>query len=78
MDITHITLKREFVNWWAHLASNQGPSGYEPVALPTELWARSFYGIGKSSSPSTSPKPEVFFSKQNNFAGELLTKPSHF
>jgi hypothetical protein len=19
--------------WWAHLASNQGPTGYEPVAL---------------------------------------------
>ena len=28
--------------WWAHLASNQGPSGYEPVALPTELWALTF------------------------------------
>jgi hypothetical protein len=28
--------------WWAHLASNQGPSGYEPVALPTELWAHQF------------------------------------
>ena len=27
--------------WWAHLGSNQGPTGYEPVALPTELWARS-------------------------------------
>jgi hypothetical protein len=25
---------------WAHLASNQGPTGYEPVALPTELWAQ--------------------------------------
>ena len=25
--------------WWAHLGSNQGPTGYEPVALPTELWA---------------------------------------
>ena len=25
---------------WAHLVSNQGPTGYEPVALPTELWAR--------------------------------------
>ena len=24
---------------WAHLASNQGPTGYEPGALPTELWA---------------------------------------
>jgi hypothetical protein len=20
--------------WWAHLDSNQGPTGYEPVALP--------------------------------------------
>ena|GEM_PF-1827415 len=26
--------------WWAHLDSNQGPTGYEPVALPSELWAR--------------------------------------
>ena len=26
--------------WWAHLDSNQGPTGYEPVALPAELWAR--------------------------------------
>ena len=26
-------------SWWAHLDSNQGPTGYEPVALPTELWA---------------------------------------
>ncbi len=25
---------------WAHLVSNQGPTGYEPVALPAELWAR--------------------------------------
>ena len=25
--------------WWAHLGSNQGPTGYEPVALPAELWA---------------------------------------
>ena len=24
---------------WAHLGSNQGPTGYEPVALPAELWA---------------------------------------
>ena len=27
--------------WWAHLDSNQGPTGYEPVALPIELWALS-------------------------------------
>ena len=28
-----------FLRKWAHLGSNQGPTGYEPVALPTELWA---------------------------------------
>ncbi len=27
------------VLWWAHQGSNLGPSGYEPVALPIELWA---------------------------------------
>ena len=26
-----------FCNWWAHLDSNQGPTGYEPVALTN--WA---------------------------------------
>ena len=26
--------------WWAILGSNQGPTGYEPVALTTELMAR--------------------------------------
>lgn len=26
--------------WWARQDSNLGPTGYEPVALPTELWAR--------------------------------------
>jgi hypothetical protein len=25
--------------WWAHQDSNLGPTGYEPVALTTELWA---------------------------------------
>ena len=30
-----------FHPWWAHLGSNQGPTGYEPVALPIELWALS-------------------------------------
>ena len=24
---------------WAHQGSNLGPTGYEPVALTTELWA---------------------------------------
>ena len=32
-------------NWWAHLDSNQGPTGYEPGALPAELWAHSFIQI---------------------------------
>ncbi len=32
-------LMTPFLIWWAHLGSNQGPTGYEPVALPTELWA---------------------------------------
>ena len=27
--------------WWAHQDSNLGPTGYEPVALPAELWALS-------------------------------------
>ena len=26
--------------WWVHLDSNQGPAGYEPVALTAELWTR--------------------------------------
>ena len=25
---------------WAHLDSNQGPTGYEPAALTAELWAQ--------------------------------------
>ena len=35
--------------WWAHLGSNQGPTGYEPVALPTELWALQMQEIGRAS-----------------------------
>ena len=27
---------------WAHLDSNQGPTGYEPAALTAELWAQRF------------------------------------
>ena len=30
---------------WAHLGSNQGPTGYEPVALPIELWALAIWII---------------------------------
>ena len=32
---------------WAHQESNLGPTGYEPVALPTELWALLLYHNGK-------------------------------
>ncbi len=32
--------ERLCISWWAHQDSNLGPTGYEPVALPTELWAR--------------------------------------
>lgn len=31
---------KEKIKWWAHPVSNQGPAGYEPAALPAELWAR--------------------------------------
>ena len=27
-------LQSHILKWWAHLGSNQGPTGYEPVALP--------------------------------------------
>lgn len=41
----HVTLNRDswfegsdvWLKWWAHLDLNQGPTGYEPVALTTEL-----------------------------------------
>lgn len=45
---------------WAHLASNQGPTGYEPVALPTELWAQ-----GKHPSRTAPPgSPGIHLSKK--------------
>src|SRR5690606_16746451 len=34
--------------WWAHLDSNQGPTGYEPAALTAELWAQ-------TAEPASSP-----------------------
>nr|CBX27366.1 unknown protein [uncultured Desulfobacterium sp.] len=34
--ISHLLPRKRI---WAHLGSNQGPTGYEPVALPAELWA---------------------------------------
>ena len=30
---------RSYLIWWAHKDLNLGPTGYEPVALTTELWA---------------------------------------
>ncbi len=42
------------LSWWAHLGSNQGPTGYEPVALPAELWAPSLlYVIPRGCQPSS-------------------------
>ena len=42
--------------WWAHLGSNQGPTGYEPVALPAELWALFLlYSILPGCQPHLSP-----------------------
>ncbi len=44
---------------WAHLASNQGPTGYEPVALPTELWALLLqYPLGGKRGIRTFTSPE--------------------
>ena len=40
--------------WWVHLDSNQGPAGYEPVALTAELWtlSRQARGSGSIAAPS--------------------------
>ena len=48
--------------WWAHLGSNQGPTGYEPVALPAELWALlPFSSIIFPSLKSVNPRaPQLF------------------
>ena len=35
--------------WWVHLDSNQGPAGYEPVALTAELWTLSRQARGSGS-----------------------------
>ena len=33
-----LSFEREiYYLWWAHLGLNQGPTGYEPAALTTEL-----------------------------------------
>ena len=38
------------LKWWAHLGSNQGPTGYEPVALPAELWAQRHFELTNGGS----------------------------
>ena len=43
--------------WWAHLDSNQGPTGYEPLALTTELWAH-MIGHGKKRSGQALHAPD--------------------
>jgi hypothetical protein len=40
------------IGWWAHQGSNLGPTGYEPVALPAELWAL-LYSKFKIQTPNT-------------------------
>ena len=35
----HFLRSVQMLVWWAHQDSNLGPTGYEPVALPAELWA---------------------------------------
>jgi hypothetical protein len=32
-----------YLSIWAHLDSNQGPTGYEPVALTAELQAHGYH-----------------------------------
>ena len=36
----------EFPRWWDFKDSNLGPTGYEPVALPTELKSHLAEGVG--------------------------------
>jgi hypothetical protein len=33
-------IRSSHVGWWAHKDLNLGQTGYEPVALTAELWAR--------------------------------------
>ena len=53
LSFIHKECIRNFpLSWWAHLGSNQGPTGYEPVALPAELWALSLlYVIPQGCQP---------------------------
>ena len=48
--------------WWAHQDSNLGPSGYEPVALTTELWARrarAIWRLGNRATRKGAPPSEL-------------------
>ena len=44
---------------WAHLDSNQGPTGYEPAALTAELWAPQGPQRGRLAVP-TGFEPAIF------------------
>lgn len=39
INSTISSILTRFFPMWAHLDSNQEPAGYEPAALPIELWA---------------------------------------
>ena len=57
------------LKWWAHLASNQGPSGYEPVALPTELWApkkTNIFNLKTDVNPEEFHRPLPYSTKDFN------------
>ena len=68
LSFIHKECIRNFpLSWWAHLGSNQGPTGYEPVALPAELWALSLlYVIPQGCQPLLSKQFGVLSSEQLN------------
>ena len=65
---------------WAHLDSNQGPTGYEPVALSAELWAPR-EGQSPSSDPHQSgwresnPQQQLGRLRQYHFATPANPRP---
>ena len=59
---------------WAHLVSNQGPTGYEPVALPTELWARLSNTLTDGESFVNSAKPSINALRHVNIGYSELPK----
>jgi hypothetical protein len=70
--------------WWAHLDSNQGPTGYEPGALPAELWARMVLNLSilmariypvKNSPSATLREPEKSRWPENEGGKGWLVNP---